>query len=180
MKYLRHKAFPYVLAAVLATLYLMLKRSSEEGGRMLLDVLLILFGSVSAVRDLLDRRVPNKWPLAMLLAWVVVMIPQLFFNTEAAITRLLGGVLGFALCGVLLLLVYLISRRGLGGADVKFMAAAGLYLGWSYSLAVLLIGSVLAALVCGVLILLKKLGSRDSVPLIPFLFVGILFSLYSR
>jgi prepilin signal peptidase PulO-like enzyme (type II secretory pathway) len=116
----------------------------------------------------------------MLLAWVVVMIPQLFFNTEAAITRLLGGVLGFALCGVLLLLVYLISRRGLGGADVKFMAAAGLYLGWSYSLAVLLIGSVLAALVCGVLILLKKLGSRDSVPLIPFLFVGILFSLYSR
>ena len=80
--------------------------------------------------------------------------------------------------GILLLVVYLVSRKGLGGGDVKFMAVSGLYLGAADVLPALLYGAVLSALVGAVLVLLKKISMRDAIPLVPFLFAGMLFVMF--
>ena len=189
MKLLKWKYLPYLAAGVLILVYLLLQLLGRDPGRsalpdlitlLLPGALLIFFGALAAASDIREKRVSNSLILAMLGAWIVVMMPRLFLYTEDAVPELLDSALGFGVSGVLMLLVYLVSRKGMGGADVKFMAAAGLYLGLRGGLTTLLIGSVLAAVACGILLLLKKLSRQDSIPLIPFLFLGILFSLYTR
>lgn len=149
----------------------------------MLDLLLaetvMAFAYIAAAVDIREKRVPNGLVIAMLAAWVVILAPQLLVHTETALFTGILGLLGFLLGGVLFLIVYMVSRKGLGGGDVKFMAAAGLYLGPVGTLSAMLYGSVLAALACGVLLLLKKMKKKDTIPLVPFLFAGVLLVLFA-
>lgn len=144
---------------------------------LLLKSAMVLFGYFSALCDLRQKRIPNKLVLSMLGAWVLIMIPQLFLHTQQTLLLVLDGMIGAVLGGGLFLLVYFISRKGLGGGDVKLMAASGLYLGVSRILPAMLYGSVLAALVGLSLVLFKKIGRRDTIALAPFLFVGMLVTM---
>ena len=145
----------------------------------LLQETLMLFGYLAAVKDLREKRVPNALTGAMLAAWVLIMAPQLFYRTEFALWLMLGDVIGAVLAGIVFLIVYLVSRKGLGGGDVKLMTAAGLYLGADV-LPAMLYGSVLAAAAGGCLLLTKKIGRRDTSPLVPFLYAGMLLAMFSQ
>ena len=144
----------------------------------LLYEVLAIFGYIAAILDVKTKRIPNSLILAMLFAWVSVMTPKLFIDTDAAIVLLMESALGFAIGGGLFLLVYLVSRQGLGGGDVKFMAAVGLYLRISGILSAIFCVTVLASLVGLILILLKKIGRKDTIPLAPFLYAGILTAIF--
>ncbi len=153
-------------------------RRGTGAAELLLDSVLLAMGYIAALSDLREKRIPNKLVAAMLCAWILILVPQLFYRTEDALWLLINGGVGFALAGAVFLTVYLVSRRGLGGGDVKFMAAAGLYLGIDV-LPAMLYGSVLSALV-GLLLLAKKIGRRDPIPLAPFLYAGILIVLFTQ
>jgi len=140
--------------------------------------LITVFGYFAAVIDLKTKRIPNNLILAMLVAWVTMMAPKLFLDTETAVRLLASSASGFAIGGGLFLFVYFISHKGLGGGDVKFIAVAGLYLGMSGVIPVMLYGSVLAALTGLTLMLLKKIGRKDKIPLAPFLCVGIVITVF--
>ena len=147
---------------------------------LLLSEVLAGFGYVAAVTDLQEKRVPNGLVLAMLLCWGGILAPHFFFQQEETLFQVFHGIVGFLLGGILFFIVYLVSRKGLGGGDVKFMAVAGLYLGGSGVLSAMLYGSILAAVTGGSLLLLKKLKRTDSIPLIPFLYLGILLTLCGK
>ena len=165
---------PYIGLPVLAILLLVLRWETENPVRLLLYEVLLVFGYVAAVGDLREMRIPNRLVGTMLGAWVLVMVPQLFLRTEVAIATAFSALVGALMSGVLLLVVYLVSRKGLGGGDVKFMAAAGLYLGADGVLPAMLYGAMLSALVGLCLVLGKKIGMRDAIPLAPFLYLGML------
>ncbi|MEG6584047.1 prepilin peptidase [Dendrosporobacter sp. 1207_IL3150] len=85
---------------------------------------------------------------------------------------LLGALLG----GGLLLLIAVASRGGMGGGDIKFAAALGLWLGWKFTLMTLLISFILGG-VFGVIILALKLkGRKDYIPFGPFIAAGAFIS----
>ena len=117
---------------------------------------------------------------ALGIAWVLILAPLALVDPEGALTIGGTGLAGFLLAGAVLLLVYFVSRKGLGGGDVKLMTVAGLYLGYDGALSALLYGSVLAALSALVLILGKKMTAKDAIPLVPFLYVGILLTEFVR
>lgn len=144
---------------------------------LLMYVVLLIIGYIAAIFDIRERRIPNKVVLALFVCWVIVIIPQLILHRETAIQLSIYGGLGFLINGVLLLLVYYISRKALGGGDVKFMTVAGLYLGPPI-LTAMLYGSVLAAVVSIILIFAKKINRKDSIPLIPFLYVGTVVTMF--
>lgn len=57
-------------------------------------------------------------------------------------------VIGFFAVSVPLLLVLLLTRgRGIGGGDVKLMAAAGLVIGWKYILLAFFVGCILGSII---------------------------------
>ncbi|MCI8970260.1 MAG: prepilin peptidase [Oscillibacter sp.] len=169
---------PYGGLPLLEAVLWLLRRGGEPV-ELLLDGILLALGYLAALGDLREKRIPNRLVGAMLCAWILVLVPQLFCRTEYALWLLMNGSAGFLLAGVLFLAVYLVSRKGLGGGDVKFMAASGLYLGVDV-LPAMFYGSVLSAAAGLGLLLAKKIGRRDAIPLAPFLFAGILIVLFAQ
>jgi len=141
------------------------------------SVILLISSYIAMIYDINTRKIPNKIVLVMILIWVMIITAMMFIDTNRAITSLTDSIIGFSLGGGLFLLVYLLSKRGLGGGDVKFMAAAGLYLGFAGTIPTILYGTVLAALTGLTLILLKKIDRKDTIPFAPFLFIGIMITL---
>ena len=168
---------PYLGIPVIGAVPLILQAGRTDMFITLRYETLVIFGYIAAVVDIRLKKIPNSLIIAKAAVWILIMVPKIFLDTDAAIVSLVDSAIGFAIGGGLFLLVYLISRKGLGGGDVKFMAAAGLYLGFSGVLSAMLYGTVLAALSGLTLILLKKIGRKDTIPLAPFLYAGILITL---
>jgi len=169
---------PYAGIPVVVTALLVIHTGRIDITALILYVLIAVFGYIAAIIDLTIKRIPNTLVLSMLVAWVIVMTPKLFYDTGAAVDLLKDAALGFVTGGGLFLFIHLISNKGLGGGDVKFMAGVGLYLGLSGAIPAMLYGTVLAALTGLMLILLKKIGRKDKIPLAPFLYIGILVTIF--
>jgi prepilin signal peptidase PulO-like enzyme (type II secretory pathway) len=60
-----------------------------------------------------------------------------------------------------------------GGGDIKLMAAAGLYLGWKYTVAGVAVGLFAAGLYGIYLLIRKKAGPKSKLKLAPFLAYGL-------
>ena len=75
-----------------------------------------------------------------------------------------------------LLLLYAITRgRGIGGGDIKLMAAAGLLLGWKHIIFALVIGCILGSVIH--LIRMKVSGKGRVLAFGPYLSAGILIAM---
>jgi prepilin signal peptidase PulO-like enzyme (type II secretory pathway) len=172
-KILQYAGIPIILTAML-----ILHTGDTTAFMLLLYGMIIIFGYIAFIFDLNTKRIPNNLILGMLAAWVLVMTPKLFLDTDSAITLLTDAVFGSVVGGGIFLLVYFISRKGLGGGDVKFMAAAGLYLGLYGTIPAMLYGTILAALTGLTLIAVKKITRKTQMPLAPFLYAGILITLF--
>lgn len=168
-------ALPVILLA-----YGLLKGGGQAPTLLVLRLALLCGGYAASLTDLLERRVPNRLVLALAAAWLLILSPLALYDPASAVAIALNGLIGLVMDGVVMLAVYLASRKGLGGGDVKLMCAAGLYLGYDGALSVLLYGSVLAALAALVLILAKKMTVKDAIPLAPFLYAGILLTEFIR
>lgn len=81
--------------------------------------------------------------------------------------------------GGIMLLIALISRGGMGGGDVKFVAALGIWLGFKLVLLVLLLSFLLGGVIGLVAIILRLKGRKDFIPFGPFIaiaaFIGFLY-----
>ena len=142
--------------------------------------LLIILGYVAMVFDINTRRIPNMLVIIMLFGWLILIVPLIFYDTENGLRLLADSIYGLLIGGGLFLLIYIISRKGLGGGDVKFMAVAGLYLGFAGTVPSILYGTVLAAITGFILISIKKIGRKDTMPLVPFLFAGIMITMFTH
>lgn len=169
---------PYAGIPFLVILLPLVRWNSQEAFALLQSELLLVIGYFAAVRDVREKVVTNRTVLILLACWLLTILPQIAVDVETGLNLLTDAAVGFLIGGVLFLLVYLISRNGLGGGDVKFIAVAGLYLGMNGILPAILYGSVLAAIFGLALILMKKIGRKDAIPLIPFLYVGILITIF--
>jgi leader peptidase (prepilin peptidase) / N-methyltransferase len=81
-----------------------------------------------------------------------------------------AAVSGGAIC---LLSIALASRGGLGLGDVKFAAAAGLWLSWQQMVLMLFIAFSSGGLIACALIFLGCKGRKDMIPFGPFLTLGL-------
>jgi len=138
--------------------------------------MLILLSYIAMIIDIKTKQIPNILVLIMIIAWLLLVVPVMFYDTGYGINMLLNSLLGLLAGGGIFLLVYIISRRGLGGGDVKFMAAAGLFLGFPETIPAIFYGTVFAAVTGLILILIKKLNRKETMPLVPFLFIGIMIT----
>jgi len=98
-------------------------------------------------------------------------ITQLKFHGIANFA--MGGAIGF----VLLLLIAIISRGGMGWGDVKLAALIGLATGFPLVLVALIIGAIMGGLVAVALLIAKKRGRKEAIPFGPFLSLATLVTL---
>jgi len=90
-------------------------------------------------------------------------------------SSLTGAASGF----VLFYVIALLSRGGMGGGDIKFMAMAGALLGWKGVFLVTFAGSFTGAAFGLFLVAFKGKGRKAKVPFGPFLAFGCLITLFA-
>lgn len=117
-------------------------------------------------------------PDGVLLVGGILGLPLIYLQS---IEHLKWGVLGFFAAGLLLLIIAVLSKGGMGGGDIKLAAVMGLYLGLKSVAVALMLAFLLGGLI-GVLLLLTGIkGRKDPVPFGPFLAIGaILASFYGE
>ena len=85
-------------------------------------------------------------------------------------------VIGFFAVSLLLLIILLVSKgRGIGGGDVKLMAAAGLFLGWKYVILAFILGCAYGSVIH--IIRMKVSGEGKVLAMGPYLSMGIFTAL---
>ncbi len=85
---------------------------------------------------------------------------------------ILQGLSGAVVCFGIMLLLYLVSRGGMGEGDVKFSFVLGLWLGVEQGLAGLLLAFVIGAISGIALLAVERGEKRRMIPFGPFMAIG--------
>lgn len=134
---------------------------------------------VVAIIDARTRKIPNRLMYPLIPALLVLMVGAALLSgvPERALTALVGGLGGFAV----LLILALISPRGMGMGDVKLAGFIGIglgYLGYRFVVLGIFGGFLLGGLVGMVLLATKVRSRRDLIPFGPYLALGALVALF--
>jgi len=99
-----------------------------------------------------------------------------FLSSGKSMGILIDHALGLISVSLFLLFIYFASHgRGIGGGDIKLMAASGLVLGASLNILAFLIGCILAAVIHPIMMKFKNLDRRLAFG--PYLSSGIVISM---
>lgn len=88
----------------------------------------------------------------------------------------LSGAYGFVACAFIMLLLYFLSRGGVGEGDVKLAPVLGLWLGLEQGLLCLLLSFVSGGIIGGILLLGGR-SRKSTVPFGPFLCVSAVIAM---
>lgn len=81
------------------------------------------------------------------------------------------------ICSGIMLIIAVASRGGMGGGDIKLIAAVGLWLGCKLTILTLFLAFVLGGIAGAVILLLKIKGRKDYIPFGPFIALAAFISL---
>lgn len=133
----------------------------------------------AAVIDLKTKTIPNYIPLSIFLLRILAFIYELLF-TESALGYMLSSIFGCLVCVSLLAIANKLSKGGIGGGDIKLLAAVGFMCGIYVVCSTLLLALFACIVISAVLLGLKKCTRKDSVPFGPFIWVGFLFMIIMK
>lgn len=129
---------------------------------------LLAAGLVAAsITDLSARIIPNALLAGV---FIVTTIPMAFGPPM----RFGGAAGGAALCGAVMMILYVLARGRLGGGDVKLAVVNGWVLGPGPGLLALTVGFIFGALGAAVILALRPGGRRQEFAYGPFLAAGAL------
>lgn len=130
-----------------------------------------------AMIDIMEKKIPNKAILALLLIRMLILGIELLLYTDIRGELLMSVFVGLVMGSGILLLCYAISRGGIGMGDVKLLAVIGAYVGSRSIMSCLLFSMILAAGYSAVMLMRKKLTKKDEIPLGPFVAAGTILTI---
>ncbi len=131
----------------------------------LLLVLMFVFTGFLVLISLIDYNeqiIPDAWVGVIAASGLCY---SFLYHSDKILDSLLGGILGFAI----MLVIFIISRGGMGGGDVKLSAAVGLWLGIEGTLMFLLLAFTIGGIMSMLLLASGIKSKGDAVPFGPFL-----------
>lgn len=134
---------------------------------------------VTAVIDFRTMEIPDSMWIAVFVGSFFVYAQELIddggFDLDCFLARFIGI---FAASGVLLILA-LVSKGGMGGGDIKLMAACGFLLGWKSVILALIMGAVIGTLYLIITAIKNKGKVPRKVPFAPHLSVAVVFCIFA-
>jgi leader peptidase (prepilin peptidase) / N-methyltransferase len=150
---------------------------------LLIVIIYTAFFIVLFITDLEQGILPNKIVYAGMLAAILLAAAGTLFGFEPGyasgmifrlskfwiLNAFLGGAVGF----VILFVVALASRGGMGGGDIKLAGFLGLIVGFPLILVLIFIAVVVGGLVSAILLILKIRERKQAIPFGPFLVFAV-------
>lgn len=144
----------------------------------ILTMVLLCGMAALTVSDVKQKLIPNKLIIVFLLIWVMIVGITMILNIEQGLALLFRSLGGGLAGGLIFLLCYIISRGQLGAGDVKLAFVMGLYLTGERIIGGIFYGTLLCCIYSIVQLCRKKLTLKDGVPLVPFLYMGSITTLF--
>ncbi|MCM3116747.1 prepilin peptidase [Neobacillus sp. MER 74] len=140
-------------------------------GELVVALTLISMFMIIVVSDIHYMLIPDK-----ILIWFagIFLLERILWPLNPWWDSLLGAVTGF----ILLLLIAVVSKGGMGGGDVKLYALIGLVLGIKLVLLSFFLSTLFGAVIGGLALLLKIVNRRQPIPFGPFIAAGTLTAYY--
>ena len=126
-----------------------------------------------AVRDMRSRVVPNRFLLLLLAVRCVLFLPELLLYPDYRMQFLLSAAEGALLGMAILAIGNVICRHGMGMGDIKLFGVIGFYVGPVTVVAAMFVSLCFAAVYSIVLLCRKRIGARDEIAFVPFVFAGL-------
>ena len=144
----------------------------------LIDILFYIFLILTAVKDIKERIISDILNIMIIILGVMKII---FFNGDFE-----KSIIGMGVFPLVFIIIYgyiseILKKDVIGFGDIKFMGAAGFYLGYSgiYKLIILYNTIFITAfIIVFPLLLLKKIKKEAEIPFAPFISAGILIFLF--
>ncbi|NLA12596.1 MAG: prepilin peptidase [Firmicutes bacterium] len=121
--------------------------------------------------DLDIQKIPNLF-VGMIFLWALLwqLLNPVLSWTEA--------LLGFLAGGGVTLIIALVTRGGMGGGDIKLLAALGFLAGWFQLILIFFIAVFLGAIVGLIVIAVQRKGGKTPIPFGPFIAAGYAIVLF--
>lgn len=129
--------------------------------------------TVFCMTDYWERVVPNRLLLILLFLFFIIVGIQGVRDMEVVLDVVPSILMGFLFCGISFGLGYLLSHKNMGAGDVKLALVMGLYLTGKYVVGAILYGCIAAAVFSVIQLARKKLKRKDTIPFVPFLYLGL-------
>ena len=166
-----------VLNAVVTLIYSIYRFDDDGAWRYILFVLSVAFMGILAITDSIKKVIPNSVVMSALCIFIVVITIGLMNDIDEGIQVMGISLAGGAFAGISFMICYIISKKSVGGGDIKMATVLGLFVGGQYILLDLFVGILCCAIYSAIMIIRKRLTVKDGVPLAPFLYMGTLFVL---
>jgi leader peptidase (prepilin peptidase) / N-methyltransferase len=140
-------------------------------GELVVALTLISMFIIIVVSDIHYMIIPDK-----ILIWFagIFLLERIFIPLTPWWNSLLGALTGF----VLLLVIALVSKGGMGMGDVKLYALLGAVLGFKLVLLSFFFSTLYGAVIGGLALLLKIVKRKQPIPFGPFIAAGTLTAYY--
>ncbi|MFF3023460.1 prepilin peptidase [Gottfriedia sp. NPDC057948] len=126
---------------------------------------------IIVVSDVNYMIIPNRILLFFLF---IFSFERIVFPLDPWWSSIVGAIGAF----VVLLLINLISKGGMGGGDIKLFSVLGIILGWELTLIAFMLACFLGSIYGVVVILSGKLKRSNPIPFGPFIAMGGLISYF--
>lgn len=180
-KEMLRKHWKYILLTIIlliGVLFIQIRYLLVQGMEVLPVTLrwtVILWGIwLLAITDYREKKIPNKVVIVLLLIRIVFLIYEMIANSQFWKLALGQMFLGAIIGGGVLLAAMIISRKGMGMGDVKMFFVIGAYVGSSRILPTLFYAFLVSAIGGIVLLISKKAKMKDTIPMAPFAFAGVM------
>lgn len=144
-------------------------------GLMLVMLIVMLYGmTILCMTDYWEKVVPNRILLLWLMFWLIIMGVYGVHDLNGMLQHMFGVVLGLVFCMLSFGFCYLISRGSMGAGDVKLAVIMGIYLTGDYVVGAVFYACILSAAFSVVMLAKGKLTRKDTIPFVPFLYIGVI------
>ncbi|WP_058485234.1 prepilin peptidase [Defluviitalea phaphyphila] len=131
---------------------------------------------VIAVIDYKEKIIPNSLIIFGLVLGTLYNFVEFFIKKSTS--PILNGTLGLVCGVVIILIIILISRGGMGAGDMKLMGVIGLFLEMKGIFLTLFLGCVIGGVIGIILLITKKKDRKSTIPFGPFLTLGSFTYIY--
>ncbi len=134
---------------------------------LLISMLMIIF-----VSDIAYMIIPNKILLFFLPLFLIIRI--FISPLEPWYDALVGAVVGFLLIAIIIL----VSKGGMGAGDMKLFGLLGIVLGWKQVVLTFFLAAFLGAMLGGILLMTNKVKKKQPIPFGPYIVAGSFISYF--
>lgn len=127
----------------------------------------------ACIADIKTRVIPDR----LIVPGAVTGLIMTFFNPEVT---LLDAGLGFFTAGVILWLISIVTKGGIGMGDAKLLACTGMFLGLEKMLSALAVAFVVSGLAGLALLVSRFSRPGSSMPFSPFILIGVVLAILSE